>query len=123
MTITATPEGVSADRALALGEVFLTEDDLARRHKMSKGAVQARRHRGEGPPAIKLSNRVYRFKLSAVVAWENEREAAQPTAEEQAKAELRRADFVRRVRPLGMKRKAQIAAKRRRERVSKESKP
>lgn len=49
--------------------VFLTERDLADRHRLSVKALQSHRSSGKGVPFIKLGRSV-RYRLSDVLAWE-----------------------------------------------------
>ena len=55
--------------------VYLTESELAQRWAVTKNALRQWRYRGEGPPYLKVGSRV-RYRLSAVEAWEKEREVS-----------------------------------------------
>jgi hypothetical protein len=51
-------------------ETYLTPDELAARLRKSPTALAADRTRGIGPPYIRLSAKVIRYPLSAVVEFE-----------------------------------------------------
>ena len=75
--------------------VFLTSADLARRWKMTNGAVQAMRRRGNGPPFVMLGPARIRYALDDVLAFEQRRftnlaEASQAFPQKRANAAARR---------------------------------
>lgn len=51
--------------------VYLTTGDVAERLRCSTHTLRYWRHRGEGPPSVKLAGLV-RYRLADLEAWENE---------------------------------------------------
>ena len=75
--------------------VFLTSADLAKRWKMTNGAVQAMRRRGSGPPFVLLGPARIRYALDDVLAFEQRRftnlaEASEAFPQKRADAAVRR---------------------------------
>lgn len=52
---------------------WLTTDELAARLRKDPATLRTWRHRGTGPLAVKIGGE-RRYRLSTVIAWENEQE-------------------------------------------------
>ena len=75
--------------------IFITSADLAERWKMTNGAVQAMRRRGNGPPFVMLGPARVRYALDDVLAFEQRRfsnlaEASEAFPQKRADAAKRR---------------------------------
>jgi hypothetical protein len=62
-------------------EVFLDEHDLSRRHKRSIKTIRNARLRGGSVPFVKIG-RLVRYRLSDVVAWEQQTRLRNSTSDE-----------------------------------------
>ncbi len=88
--------------------LFITSADLARRWKMTNGAVQAMRRRGNGPPFVMLGPARIRYAVDDVLAFEQRRFTN--LAEASEAFPQKRADAAKRRKQLGAKtRQAKIA--------------
>jgi hypothetical protein len=114
MANTARPEVTGRNTGGSLDDtetVLLTSADLARRWRMTVGAVDAMRRRGNGPPFISLgSAKRIRYRLTDVIAFEKTFTSladmrAADLPERVAQIEAQRETFNRRVRSLGLKKR------------------
>ncbi len=51
---------------------LLTPDDLAKRWGLKPYTIKAMRRRGEGPPAVRFSERLIRYREADVIAYERD---------------------------------------------------
>jgi hypothetical protein len=82
--------GNQGDESLAYdpGETFLTDSQVEQRWNVAPGYMSELRAQGVGPPHVRLSPRIIRYKQSAIGAYEQTQEfASNAAAIEAAKSE------------------------------------
>lgn len=57
-------------------DAVFTSDQLAERYQMSPEAIRLWRYRGKGPKFFRAGKKVF-YREAAVIAWEQEQEAAE----------------------------------------------